>query len=291
MEGLISNIQRFSISDGPGIRTTVFLKGCNLRCFWCHNPECLNSKIELQFFKNKCLQCMKCIRVCPKGVHSFEGEEKVLQREKCTACGRCVKVCPSKALGLSGKYITADDLISVVEKDGTFYTTSGGGITFSGGEPLLQKEFLKEVLMLCKNRGFHTAVESAVKVPWSHLEDIHELVDLFIVDIKTMNPELHKKSTGAENISILENIKRISKLKNELWIRTPIIPGINDNIKSVQDIRSFAAKLNKNTKYELVPFHKLAANKYESLGISYSVQDLEPPTKKLINSLYEQMIF
>lgn len=278
MKGIISNIQRFSIHDGPGIRTTVFLKGCNLRCFWCHNPECINNRVEPQYFQNKCINCMNCTTICQQGVHSTQGGKKVLQREKCIACGSCVKKCPAEALQLEGTYIQSEDLFNIIKKDRVFYDTSGGGVTFSGGEPLLQKEFLKETLILCKNESYHITIESAANLPWEYIQHIYEMVDLFIIDIKTMSNNLHKDCTGVENTLILENIKKLSSLKSELWVRTPVIPGINADVESIECIANFVNTLNNNVKHELIPFHKLAINKYDSLDRKYKGRDLETPT-------------
>lgn len=284
MNGHISNIQRFSIHDGPGIRTTVFLKGCNLKCFWCHNPECLKSKIELQFFFNKCIFCMKCIDICPNGVYSLENDERTLNREKCTACGECVKACPSKALHLSGEWVLPEELLKRIDRDSPFYLT-GGGVTFSGGEPLLQMDFLKDILFLCKQRGYHTAVESALNVSWDLLSNIINTVDLFIIDIKTMDSSVHKSVTGTANDLILKNIKKLDSHGSKIWIRTPVVPGVNDNVETIENIARFVKELKNTAKVELIPFHKLAINKYESLGMEYRASNLELPSPELMKEL------
>lgn len=285
MEGLISNIQKFSTHDGPGIRTTVFLKGCNLSCFWCHNPESISSKIELQVFSSKCISCMKCMNICSKDVHSFENGTRILYRENCIVCGSCVRICPSKALLLSGESVTTEELVRRIERDSSFYKSSGGGITFSGGEPLLQKDFLMEVLLQCKKMGYHTAIESAANVPWTVFEDIYGLLDLFIIDIKTMDREIHKSVARVSNDLIINNIKKLDSLDKDLWIRTPIISGINDNVESINNIAEFVRKLKNVKKVELIPFHKMAINKYESLGMNYGAASLEPPSSQLMKEL------
>ncbi|GFZ32099.1 glycyl-radical enzyme activating protein [Clostridium zeae] len=288
MNGLISNIQRFSIHDGPGIRTTVFFKGCNLNCFWCHNPECLRSKIELQFFFNKCIFCMKCIDICPNGVHSLENGERILNREKCTGCGQCIEVCPPKALNLSGELISIEELLKRIDRDSPFYLM-GGGVTFSGGEPFIQKNYLKKMLFLCKQKGYHTAVESALNVSWKSIEEISCLVDLFIIDIKTIDRLVHKSAVGEVNDTILENIKKLSYMGNEIWIRIPIIPSINDKVEDIVSIAEFIKKLKNVTKVELIPFHKLAINKYDSLGRNYKASELAVPSTDLINILNDKL--
>lgn len=285
MHGIVSGIQRFSTQDGPGIRTTVFLKGCNLNCFWCHNPECVKSKIELQVFSNKCISCMKCVEVCSKGVHSFEHGIRKLYRENCKACGKCVNICPSKALQLSGEKFGVEELIKKIDRDSPFYRLNGGGVTFSGGEPLMQKDYLKAVLLECRRKGYNTTLESAFNVPWESIKDINSLVDLFIIDIKTTDEYIHKSTTGVGNNLIMENIRKMDCLGTEMWIRTPIIPGVNDNLNSVLSISGFVKKLKNVKKLELIPFHKLALNKYNSLGMEYKAWNLEIPSQELMEKL------
>ncbi|OPJ60589.1 glycyl-radical enzyme activating protein [Clostridium oryzae] len=293
MDGLISNIQRFSTHDGPGIRTTVFLKKCNLKCFWCHNPECLYSKLELQFFQNRCIKCMECLNLCNKAALEFDGTQITIDREKCDTCGKCIKVCPSNSLLISAKFMQSDELVEIIDRDKDFYRFSGGGITFSGGEPLLQKEFLIEVLMKCRKNAYHTAIESAFNVNWSIIERINELIDLFIIDIKTMDSAMHKYVTGSDNTLILSNIEKLDKLNKKIWIRCPIIPEINDTLKSVKEIAEFVKQLKNVEKVELIPFHKLAKNKYESLGMEYGASELESPSAekmKILNQVVSDIL-
>jgi pyruvate formate lyase activating enzyme len=231
---------------------------------------------------------MKCIDICPNGVHSLENGERILNREKCTGCGQCIKVCPSKALNLSGEFISIEELLKRIDRDSPFYLM-GGGVTFSGGEPLIQKNYLKEMLFLCKQRGYHTAVESALSVSWKSIEEISCLVDLFIIDIKTINRILHKSAVGEVNDTILENIKKLSCMGNEIWIRIPIIPSINDKVEDIVSIAEFIKNLKNVTKVELIPFHRLAINKYDSLGINYKASELVVPSTDLINSLNDKL--
>lgn len=288
MNGIISSVQRFSTKDGPGIRTTVFLKGCNLECFWCHNPECISSKIEIQFFSNKCIGCMECIKACSQNALLLVDNNLYIDREKCNSCGGCTKLCPAKALILSGSNITAEELIKIIEKDKEYYFSSGGGVTFSGGEPMLQKDFLKEVLNKCKERNIYAAIETAANVPWSSLEEIYKLTDLFIIDIKVIDKTIHKNITGKDNNLILSNIQRLSNLGKKIWIRTPVIPEINDNIEAIKAIAEFINKVNKITKAELIPFHKLGINKYESLGKVYKASELKPISSETMSKLNDE---
>ena len=268
MNGQIFNIQRFSIHDGPGIRTTVFMKGCNLRCRWCHNPESQVKSNQLMFFRDKCIGCGECIKICDKRL-----------KKQCTDCGNCVSVCKSGALELCGSEISVEDLLSVILKDKKYYENSGGGVTFSGGEPLLQLEFLKEILKECRKENIHTAIETAANVDWNAFLQILPLVDLVICDIKCIDDEKHKWGTGVSNKLILENIKKLKKCRKELLFRTPLIPGYNHNeIEKIVDIIG-------EFKLELMPYHSLGESKYQALGREYSANACKVPERKLLTSL------
>ncbi|MBN2853202.1 MAG: glycyl-radical enzyme activating protein [Clostridia bacterium] len=279
MEGIIFDIQRFSISDGPGIRTTVFLKGCSLKCIWCHNPESINSKKELQIVSHKCIGCGNCIAVCRNHGYEMIDEKKVYYKDRCQLCGECVSQCYSKSLQMSGKNMTVEEVMTEIRKDLTFYEDSNGGVTFSGGEPLLQSLFLKELLKKCQSEGIHTAVDTAGNVPFGSFMHIIDYTDLFLFDLKMMDREKHKKYTGAFNDLIHANLKKLVQLKKHVFIRIPVIPGINNSKEDMQKLIEFIKNLPIDL-VELLPYHSLGGSKYESLAIPYELASLKTPTKE-----------
>ncbi len=285
--GTITDIQRFSIHDGPGIRTTVFVKGCNQRCFWCHNPETLDPRPQLQLFLDRCIGCGACYERCPQGAHTLVDGEHRFARDLCIACGKCVETCYAKALVLIGEVKTADQVIEVVLRDRTFYETSGGGVTVSGGDPMLQREFTEAILSGCRNEGIHTAIETAANVPWEWLERILTVTDLVMMDIKVMDSERHRAATGVPNERILANARRLSDKGVPLILRTPVVPGVNDDEDSIAAIASFIAELPGPKSYELLRFHAMATHKYDSLGMPYKAAALKPPTSEVMERLTE----
>jgi pyruvate formate lyase activating enzyme len=287
MQGIVTNIQRFSIHDGPGIRTTVFFKGCNLRCFWCHNPETLRSEPQLQLFPDRCIGCGECFERCPQGAHAMTEQGRVFLRERCQACGTCVETCYAQALLLVGEEKTVDEVVQEVLRDLPFYETSGGGVTLSGGEPLLQLEFAIAILERCREAGLHTAIETAANWPWARLEAILPVTDLVMMDVKLMDPARHKECTGVSNERILANAKRLGIEAPALIVRTPIVPGVNDAPDDVLAIAQFAATLPNLLYYELLPFHPMASGKYDSLDMDYRARDLQTPPKEQIETLAE----
>ena len=252
-KSMIFDIERNSYVDGPGIRTTVFFKGCNLRCAWCHNPESQNPKPQMLFYRDKCKGCGKCKAICPTPGH-------------CTLCGKCTFYCPADARKVCGKEYTVEEVLSEVLKDKAFYDNSGGGVTFSGGECMLQVDFLTEILKKCKENGIHTAVDTAGHVPFASFEKVLPYTDLFLYDIKVMDPEKHKTYVGADNTLILENLKKLLNTGANIWIRIPVIGGINDSIEEMQKVKEFLTLWGKPQKVELLPYHAMGEHKYTALG-------------------------
>ena len=245
MQGLIFNIQRFSIHDGPGIRTTVFFKGCNLKCAWCHNPESQSPKKEILFYGDKCARCGRCAGI-PEDEESF--------------------VCLNGARELCGKEMTAEAVLTEVLRDKAFYENSGGGVTFSGGECMLQPDFLGEILRSCKEKGVHTAVDTAGHIPWESFEKILPDTDLFLYDIKSMDSGIHKKYTGVGNERILTNLAKLLQANAAVWVRVPVVPSVNDTPEEMEKIKTFFEKTGYPAKFELLPYHRLGEHKYEALG-------------------------
>jgi len=277
VEGIITQIQRFSVHDGPGIRTTVFLKGCNLRCFWCHNPETQNPQTELQLFLDQCIGCGACFEVCPNDAHVLENGHREFHRELCVGCGKCAEECYAEALVLVGERMTAEEVVEEVLRDRSFYETSGGGVTLSGGEPLLQYDFSYEILERCQREDVHTAIETAANFPWERIASILPVTDLVMMDIKLMDSDLHRECTGVGNERILANANRLGRVGKPLIVRTPVIPGVNDTEEQVAAIAAFVSELPNLLYYELLPFHPMGRDKYESLGMPFRAEGLEIP--------------
>jgi pyruvate formate lyase activating enzyme len=272
-DGLVFDIQRFSLHDGPGIRTIVFLKGCPLKCVWCSNPESQKFHREIMFSASKCIDCGTCMEVCPQNAIKEDNQDYRIDTELCDLCGKCCEECPTQALQLSGQHLSISDLVSEIEKDREFYESSGGGVTFSGGEPLGQPEFLKDILVACVERGIHTAVETCGYTKWENLENIIPHTDLFLYDLKHMDAATHEKMTGYDNRLILENLDKLSRTDANIIIRMPIIPGVNDSEKNLIDTAEFMKKRHLR-EIHLLPYHNFGENKYHMLGKDYDLKDL-----------------
>ena len=285
MEGIIFNIQRYSINDGPGIRTTVFLKGCRLNCFWCHNPEGIEPKLEIQINYFKCIGCRRCIGVCSYGARKIIDGELVYSREKCKLCGKCVDVCYAGATEWVGTIMTVEKVIEEIERDCVFYNQSGGGVTFSGGEPMLQIAFLKELLRNSKQKKIHTALDTSGYTNWGGFEEILPYTDLFLYDLKLIDEHQHKIATGVSNKLVLSNLINLSKKCARIIIRVPIIPKVNNSIGEITEIANFIKGLDYIELVELLPFHQLGSGKYENLGKKYIAKDFSLLNKAEIRKI------
>ena len=270
-KAMIFDIQRNSYVDGPGIRTTVFFKGCPLCCVWCHNPESQSAKPQMLFYKNKCTGCGKCREKCPSAL------------EKCDLCGKCTLYCPHDAREICGKEYTVDEVLREVVKDKKFYENSGGGVTFSGGECMLQIDFLEEILKACKENGIHTAVDTAGHVPYERFEKILPYTDLFLYDIKCFDSKKHREYTGVGNEWILENLKRLLATNTPVWVRIPIIPTVNDTEEEMQSIKAYIFSCGKPEKIELLPYHAMGEHKYTAIG--KSAQSFSVPNEEKMRQL------
>ena len=282
--GTVFNIQRYSIHDGPGIRTTIFLKGCPLNCWWCQNPESQLTEQETVFREDRCIGCGACSTICPSHVIQIKNGLPVTEKEKCILCGKCIEKCPALAREMIGKKLTTEEVIKEIEKDLVFYEESGGGVTFSGGEPLKQSEFLESLLNGCRKKKIHTAVDTSGYISWEILNKINSKVDLFLYDLKIMDNERHKKYTGVSNEIILENLKKLSSIHNNIFIRFPVIPGINDDYQNIRETGEFLSSL-KIAQVNLLPYHYIGVDKYRRLGRTYKLATTQPPSEEKLSEV------
>lgn len=272
-KGNIYNIQRFSIYDGPGTRTVIFFKGCNLRCRWCHNPESISAKKQVEMYLENCIGCGTCFEICPNKAHYID-EDGVhrIDRERCDGCFMCVENCFAEALVGVGKSVSVGEVMESILTDVEYYKNSGGGVTFSGGECMLQIDFLKAVMAECKRHNIHTAADIAGNVPWSFFEKIIDETDLFLYDLKAIDSKLHVELTGRDNALILENLTRLSDLSENIYVRIPLIVDLNDH--QIDGIGDTLKDLNIK-RVEVMPYHKLGASKYVALDMEDKTKDLE----------------
>lgn len=284
--GWIFDIQGYSINDGPGIRTTVFFKGCPLSCLWCSNPESQQQIPELFFLDSLCTRCHRCVPVCPTGATTVNSSDESIQidRSLCNACGRCVEVCPSEARVLSGRLVTVDEVLEVVKKDALFYRNSGGGITASGGEPTFQPQFLLALFKKCQESNIHTVLDTCGYVRWETLKEILEYTELVFFDIKHLDSAKHIEQTGVDNKLILENARKIVEQGKPIRIRLPLIPGFNDSEENIGQTASFLRTLGVN-EIDLLPYHQFGKNKYVRLGKIYKLNNLESYQQQQIEKI------
>ena len=276
--GLKFSIKRFEINDGVGVRTTVFLKGCPLECLWCHNPEGLSKKQEIGVFSQKCIGCMDCANECE--CHLFTDSGRVFLRDKCKGCMKCADLCVSGAIVEYGKKYSAEEVLFEVLKDREIYEKTGGGITLSGGEPMLQPDFVLELLKLAKNENLNTALDTCGYAKWENYEKVLPFVDMVLYDLKAFDPNLHKTLTGKDNTLILDNLKKISQTKTKIAVRIPLIPTLNDG--EIKKIGEFLSQLENIVEVKVLPYHNYSSNKYQSLNKSYLLDEIVPPNDEEI---------
>lgn len=274
MNGIVTDIQRFSVFDGPGIRTTVFLKGCPLSCRWCHNPECISPSRQLRFYADKCVMCGGCAAVCSKEAHSIQEGAHEIDARRCARCGACVDACAYGAIEMAGKSMSAEAIVAEVLKDEKYYRKSNGGITLSGGEPTVQPAFACEILRQAREHGLHTAVESCAYAKPDVMEAFALLTDLWLIDMKAVNPEKHAAYTGKDNARIIANIDALLARGKSVILRCPIIPGLNDSDEDLNLLAGFVNSRPELVRVELMAYHHMGAIKYAQLGQSYELSDM-----------------
>jgi len=285
--GVIFDIKRFAVHDGPGIRTTVFFKGCPLRCMWCHNPESMRIQRQIVFFDNKCIGCGECYKRCKNGAVIATPEGRKYYKDKCTLCGTCVEYCYAEATVMQGKIASVDEVVDEVKKDMPFYENSGGGVTLSGGEPTAQPEFCIAILDACKKAKMHTALDTSGFVKTEILKEILKYVDLVLYDIKHVDPQKHKEYTSVSNELILFNLRQTDSMEIPIEIRVPTIPGLNDSEENLSDIARLVNSLNSVERVRLLPYHRLGEGKYSRLDMEYKLKGLESPNKATMEELVQ----
>lgn len=273
--GTIFKIKRFSVHDGPGIRTSVFLKGCPLNCIWCHSPEGISSDISIWYDKSLCIACSKCVQACPNNalelVQITESHINI-DRNICNISGDCIRICPTGALQFTGSVAIVSDIINEIEKDTLYYQVSGGGVTLTGGEPLYQPDFTKEILKECRKRNIHTAVETCLFCEREIIEGISDFVDLFIVDLKIFNRAQHIRYTGKSNDIIRENIRYLAESGKNILVRIPMITGITDTEENKNECKKFVHDIDSRIPVEYIDYNPLAENNYKRLGIPFLIK-------------------
>lgn len=286
--GSIFNIQRFSVSDGPGIRTTVFFKGCPLACAWCHNPESQHRRPEITYRRRRCMSCGACAENCPEQAITM-GNGATTDLDTCTRCGTCLAYCFTEAREIVGQRRTCADVMQIIEKDRSFYEESKGGVTLSGGEPLMQAHFAGAVLAECKKRGIHTALDTCGYAEWATIDGLRSFVDLFLFDLKIMDDRQHFDYAGVSNRLILDNLDKLAHAGHHIIIRFPIIPGITDKRENIEAIAALAKALPNIIQIDILPYHDIAMEKYGRLQKDYSLGHCHPPNREEMMAVKSMM--
>jgi pyruvate formate lyase activating enzyme len=284
LRGLVFDLRKYSVHDGPGIRTTVFLKGCPLNCWWCHNPESQSHKSEMTLRAARCIGCSACVEVCPTGALTIDQGRFSFNEADCNWCGLCADSCPADAREVLGRWMSVEQVMAEIERDVPFYDESGGGVTLSGGEPLMQPDFTRVVLRACRQRELHTALDTAGYANWETLDSIRPYVNLFLFDLKLVDDDLHRKYTGVSNRLILDNLRRLRESGARVILRTPVVPGVTDGAVNLRGIAEIAQRLDIE-RVDILPYHHSAAAKYERLQRSYALPDVRPPSDERMQQL------
>lgn len=288
VKGIISEIERYAVKDGPGIRTVIFLKGCPLRCKWCANPETQQTISQLMYWQNRCIGCRKCIQICPNQALSWGACGIEITRSKCVSCGACVDHCNSQALIMAGERKTVAEIMKDITKDNPYYQTSGGGVTFSGGEAACQSDFLYELARECKKQGISTCIETCGYIKWEVFQKLLPYIDFFYYDLKIIDEEAHRELTGVSNSLILDNFCRLVNAGANITVRIPIIPGINNTDKNIHNTIKFLLEHAPGCHVSLLPYHRLGMSKYEKLDMEYSLEELAPPSDREMHRIRKQ---
>jgi pyruvate formate lyase activating enzyme len=288
LTGTLFDIKRFAVHDGPGIRTVLFLKGCTLHCDWCHNPEGIRRQPDLVHFESKCVQCGACVAACPNQALELQAGGITIDRQRCEHSGECLEVCYAGALFRYGREVSVAQVMADLRQDADFYRSSGGGVTLSGGEPLLQADFSIEVLRQCKAEGFHTALDTCGNIPWAVLERALPYTDLVLYDLKHFDSHQHQHYTGASNATLLENLRRLDQRRIPLEIRIPLIPGVNDG-ENLRAVGAFLHSFEQPVRVRLLPYHRLAGSKYQRLGRENRMPQAATPGAAQLQAAADQL--